>query len=202
MSTRTTGHFDGFDLGGFWDDHEYYAANYTEPAPSDDLVAAVEVELGYRLPDSFVEFARLPGSRNGGGAARCCYQLHHADPRCIEVVMVAGIYAIGRTARYSLLGEIGGTFMLSEWGYPGIGVYFADTPSGGREMLALDYRECGPAGDPSVAHIDQEGDYGITRVAPNFATFIRGLVTEVECYGDVDEAMPGARDGWGGPPAR
>ena len=70
MSPRTTGHFDGFDLEGFWSDHEYYAAEYTEPVPSEELIASVETELGYRLPDSFVEFARRTAAALSPGG---CY---------------------------------------------------------------------------------------------------------------------------------
>jgi hypothetical protein len=42
-------------------------------------------------------------------------------------------------------------------------------------MLCLDYRECGVDGEPRVVHIDQELDYKITVVAPNFESFVRGL---------------------------
>lgn len=57
-------------------------------------------------------------------------------------------------------------------------VYFADCPSGGHDMLCLDYRACGPSGEPSVVHVDQELDYQITFVAPSFEAFIRGLQEE------------------------
>lgn len=186
MTARTTGHFEGFALDGFWSDHEYSVENYGEPAPSDETIA--EVELGYRLPDSFVEFARMAGSRNGGGVERPCWVIDDDDPTTLEIATISGIYAIGRTARYSLLGEIGGTFMMEEWQYPPIGVYFADTPSAGHEMVAFDYRECGPEGEPSVVHVDQEGDYRITPLARDFATFVRGLITEDEAYEGEDEA--------------
>lgn len=42
-------------------------------------------------------------------------------------------------------------------------------------MLCLDYRQFGPNGEPTVVHLDQELDYKITFVAPDFETFIRGL---------------------------
>lgn len=42
-------------------------------------------------------------------------------------------------------------------------------------MLCLDYRACGPQGEPTVVHVDQELGYAITVVAPNFESFIRGL---------------------------
>ena len=45
-------------------------------------------------------------------------------------------------------------------------------------MIMLDYRECGPAGEPRVVHVDQEGDYQITFLAKDFEAFIRGLLHE------------------------
>ena len=65
--------------------------------------------------------------------------------------------------------------MIDEWGYPPIGVYFADCPSAGHDMLCLDYRGCGADGEPQVVHVDQEVDYKTTFVAKDFASFIRGL---------------------------
>ena len=47
-------------------------------------------------------------------------------------------------------------------------------------MIFLDYRECGPQGEPKVVHIDQELDYEITPLADCFEEFIRGLVHEDE----------------------
>jgi hypothetical protein len=45
-------------------------------------------------------------------------------------------------------------------------------------MLCLDYRECGPTGEPPVVHIDQESNYRITPVARDFESFIRGLIDD------------------------
>lgn len=152
------GAFDGVDWAGFWDDGDYSRTTYTEPAPSDALVAEIEAELGVRLPAAYVELARL---RNGGG---------------VERGWIGGIYAIGRTARHSLCGAAGSAFWQQEWGYPAIGVCFADTPSAGHEQYVLDYRDCGPGGEPRVVHVDQERDYAITPVADDFAAFVHGLL--------------------------
>jgi hypothetical protein len=45
-------------------------------------------------------------------------------------------------------------------------------------MLCLDYRACGPTGEPRVVHIDQEWDYAIVDVAETFEAFVRGLEPE------------------------
>lgn len=54
-------------------------------------------------------------------------------------------------------------------------------------MIFLDYRECGPQGEPKVVHIDQEYDYDITPLADSFEEFIRGLVNEEEYQEDPEE---------------
>ncbi len=42
-------------------------------------------------------------------------------------------------------------------------------------MLALDYRECGKDGEPTVVLVDEIEDYEIIKLADTFADFVRGL---------------------------
>jgi hypothetical protein len=90
---------------------------------------------------------------------------------------VVSLAAIGRTAGFSLCGELGSAFWVAEWGYPDIGIYIADCPSAGHDMIALDYRS---PGEPAVVHVDQEWDYQITVLAPDFETFVMGLTDEFD----------------------
>ena len=46
--------FEGFDLTGFWDDSMYALKEYVSDPPSDELIASVEEELGYKLPASYI----------------------------------------------------------------------------------------------------------------------------------------------------
>ena len=45
-------------------------------------------------------------------------------------------------------------------------------------MIALDYRECGPQGEPCVVYVDQSYDYKIIKLANCFEDFIRGLQSD------------------------
>ncbi len=175
------------DVAGLFDDHPSGFTSYTEAAPDDDAVAAVETELGYRLPAAYIELARTV--RNGGLLQRDCFPIDGVPVWAEDHVTVTGIYAIGGTSTYSLLGDLGSTFMLSEWGYPPIGVCFADTPTAGHSEFMLDYRACGPDGELAVVVVDQEDDYSIWPVAPDFATFIRGLVTDERFEEDPAETL-------------
>ncbi|MFJ1299215.1 SMI1/KNR4 family protein [Pseudomonadota bacterium AL_CKDN230030165-1A_HGKHYDSX7] len=169
--------FADFDFDGFWEDHEYSRQNYIEPSPNAAQVAAIEAELGYRLPLAYLELARR---QNGGVVARNCHPMDEPTSWAEDHIAITGLYAIGRDAHYSLCGELGSPFMMREWGYPDIGVVIATCPSAGHDVVMLDYRECGPQGEPRVVHVDQEDDYRITVVAPDFAAFIHGLVGEEE----------------------
>lgn len=183
---RTTGHFADPDLAGLWEEGTW-SDKYNEPTPTDETIARVEAELGFRLPDSYIELMRM---RNGGGLTRNSYPMDETTGWAENHVEVMGIYGIGNTAIYSLCGESGSTFMRDDWGYPSWGVGIADTPSAGHEQLMLDYRDCGPHGEPRVVYVEQENDYAVTPVAADFATFIRGLVPEEE----FDDSAQAAAD--------
>lgn len=168
--------FEGFDLDDLWQDSDYARREYTSEPLTDDLLARIEAGLGYRLPAAYVALAR---HRNGGIPKRYCHRTATPTSWSHDHVAVTGIFGIACTKPCSLAGSFGSRFWMEEWGYPPIGVYFADCPSAGHDMLCLDYRSCGARGDePSVVHVDQEGDYAVTLVAPSFEAFIRGLEGE------------------------
>ncbi|MNJ48745.1 hypothetical protein D3C77_439480 [compost metagenome] len=87
---------------------------------------------------------------------------------------------IGRDKQYAICGDLGSQFMIEDWGYPDIGVVICDCPSAGHDVVMLDYRHCGKDGEPEVIHVDQEADYEITFLAPDFESFIAGLVNDEE----------------------
>jgi hypothetical protein len=164
--------FADFDVAGFWKQSEYGRKQYVGAPLNEAAVAAVEQVLGYKLPESYVEFMQF----QNGGIPRCTN--HRTSERTTwahDHIAITGLYSIGSDKPHSLLGTFSTRFWMEEWGYPPIGVYFADCPSAGHDMVCLDYRACGPTGEPQVVHVDQELDYKIVVVAPNFESFIRGL---------------------------
>lgn len=167
--------FGDFDISDFWAPSDYARKEYVDAPPTSELVASIERRLGYRLPRAYVELAR---HQNGGIPSKTCHRTSEPTSWSHDHVAVHGIYSIGDRKRCSLGSGMGSQFWIDEWGYPPIGVYFADCPSAGHDMICLDYRACGPQGEPQVVHIDQEFDYKIMFVAPSFETFIRGLESQ------------------------
>ena len=181
--------FEGFDLTNFWDDNWYALKEYVSDPPSDELIASVEEELGYKLPAAYIWLMK---QHNGGIPVNTCYPCD--EPTCWsdDHVAITGIFGIGREKSCSLCGELGSQFMIDEWEYPAIGVAICDCPSAGHDMIFLDYRACGPQGEPAVVHVDQENDYKITHLADSFEEFICGL--EHESLYDPDEDAENLED--------
>lgn len=160
----------------FWDDDRLALEEYVDEAPSDTLIASVETELGYRLPETYLALMK---QHNGGIPYATCYPLPNPQEGEQEYVEITGFLSIGRKKPNSLCGTAGNKLFKEGWHYPDYGVYICDCPSAGFDLILLDYRQCGPDGEPSVAYVDMEKRQ-VTTLAPDFATFLQGLVEETE----------------------
>ncbi len=167
--------FEKFDFDTFWKKSDYATENYISEPPTDELINSIEKELGHKLPFSYIEFMKV---QNGGIPYKNSFPTNERTSWVEDHVAVTGFLSIGKEKMYSLCGGLGSQFMIDEWGYPKIGVYFADCPSAGHDMICFDYRKHGKNGEPQVVHIDQEDDYKITFLANNFEKFVTGLVNE------------------------
>lgn len=169
--------FTDFDFSDFWIDSNFSLEEYVEMHPTDDLISSIELELGYKLPASYIELMKL---HNGGTPKNCRYRTNLPTSWSEDHIAITGIMGIGNEKPNSICGDYGSEFWIDEWGYPNIGIYICDCPSAGHDMVMLDYSKCGKKGEPEVVHIDQESDYKKTFLAKNFETFIRGLINESE----------------------
>lgn len=133
--------FDGFDFDGFWDDDEYALKEYVCDPPSDQMIADIEEELGYKLPASYIWLMK---QHNGGIPVNNCCPTDEPTIWADDHVAITGIFGIGRDKPYSLCGTLGSQFMIDEWEYPAIGVAICDCPSAGHDMIFLDYRGLRP----------------------------------------------------------
>lgn len=167
-----------FNWTGFWNDVDYAFESYIGKPVTDKDIKAAEAELGYTLPAAYIELLK---HHNGGVLHKNCFINDEGD--CVNLI---GIYGIDRDKKYSLLGTMGNEFWISKCKYPPIGVVVADTISGGHDMIFLDYRECGPTGEPKVVRVDQECDYSITLLADTFGDFIKNLYISIEDITDEE----------------
>ncbi|WP_334072510.1 SMI1/KNR4 family protein [Paenibacillus sp. A14] len=162
----------GTGMAGFWDDSAEALEKYVSEPPTDDLVASVEEELVFRLPAYYVQMMK---QHNGGVPRQRFFPVDPSESGAgRETVEIAGILGIGRTKKHSLCGEAGSRTLIEQGGYPEIGVVICDCPSA-YEVVMLDYRESGNDREPEVVHVDKKENNRITRLAPDFETFIRGL---------------------------
>ncbi|MDP9700980.1 hypothetical protein J2T16_003893 [Paenibacillus intestini] len=172
-----------YDPATFWRYSDYAQDNHVSSPFDEELIQSIEQELGYKLPASYIQLMK---TQNGGFPARTTFPTQEGTSWAENHIAITSILGIGRDKMYSLGGEFGSRFMIEDWGYPDLGVVICDCPSAGHDVVMLDYRFCGPQGEPCVVHVDQESDYEITYLAPNFEVFIRGLLDE-EDFNLLDE---------------
>lgn len=165
--------FEGFNFSGFWEESAYAEKAYGCGQVNPTVLAEVEKALGYKLPASYVW---LMERHNGGVPFNRAFPTRTPTSWAEDHIAIEGIYGIGLDARGSIIQET--RLMVEEWKYPDIGIAICDCPSAGHDEVFLDYRTCGPQGEPKVVHIDQEDDYAITPLADTFEEFIRGLAGE------------------------
>ena len=180
-------HFENFDWDAFWIEDGYSLQTYTGKPLADDAVKQAEEELGYKLPNSYVELLK---NKNGGISKDVCFRTDVATSWADDHIAICGILGINNHDN-SLLQECGTKFMIEEWGYPEIGIIVCDCPSAGHDCVMLDYSKCGNDGEPQVVHVNVEDENKpvITFLAKDFETFILGLINEDVFLEQDDETV-------------
>ena len=150
---------------------DYDEGFHSTQAVTPERIAQVEAALGYPLPASYIALMTL---HNGGSLNRYIYRYSEEDGGESEL-LVRGISGIGFDGDSTLCGACGSRFWEDpdNWGYPPIGIYFAEEDSG-HGLFALDYRNLPADDEPPVVNIYHDS-MTITRIAANFAEFVRRL---------------------------
>lgn len=136
---------------------------YVGPRLTDEMVSAAEANLGVKLPAALVELFR---ESNGGFMKKPCFDVTGQEgDDCMR--HVGGIGWDG-----GLDGELGSLYMAEEWSYPAGLLWIAGD---GHTGVFLDYRSCGPQGEPAVAWYDAEFEIPPIHLADTFAEFLGQL---------------------------
>ena len=85
--------FGGFDFTNFWEDSAYALEEYVSKPPSDELIASVEEELGYKLPSSYIWLMK---QHNGGIPVNTCFPTDASTSQAKDHAAITGIFGIGR----------------------------------------------------------------------------------------------------------
>ena len=130
---------------------------------TDEMVTEAEQKLGVTLPAEFVALLRV---RNGGAVATTWNAHPLGDDRYVPFF---GMVGIGPDPDMPSI--LSTPFLLDEYLLPSSIVVIEGD---GHYWVALDYRESGPAGEPAVVRLENDGALD-ERLAPDFRTFVTGL---------------------------
>ncbi|HUQ60174.1 SMI1/KNR4 family protein [Lentzea sp.] len=142
-----------------------------QPPLTDEAVRDAEKVLGVRLPEALLELLRV---RNGGTVvdSRSAFPTAEATSWAPDHVPFDSLMGIGPEGRALTLLDT--PYLVGEWGLPSPVVLLSGD---GHTWVALDYRECGPDGEPSVVWLDADHESELL-LAPDFRSFLDGLVSD------------------------
>lgn len=70
-------YFEGIDFDNFWNNQKYYLENCVGNKLDDETIRYVEKELGYKLPESYIELMKI---QNGGAPIKNTWINKDAKP--------------------------------------------------------------------------------------------------------------------------
>ncbi|MFH8625352.1 SMI1/KNR4 family protein [Streptomyces vietnamensis] len=135
---------------------------------TDAVVRDAEQRLGVRLPAALLELLRV---RDGGVVAESWDAYPTDEPTSWSADHVPFDVLMGIGEDDDHLSVLDSAHLIEEWGLPSPLVLLSGD---GHAWIALDYRACGPDGEPSVTWFDVEAETELP-LAGNFRTFVEGL---------------------------
>lgn len=141
---------------------------YIGPSIAFEMVSQAERSLGVKLPESYLELLQIS---NGGFLRYSFFPTDQKNSWHDGFVEISDIQGIGYPD--GLDSELGSKYLCEEWGYPENMVYLSGD---GHTGFFLDYRICGPSGEPSVAWLDVEEEPTVDiQLAATFSDFLSCL---------------------------
>ena len=153
-------YFSKIDFTKFWAKDQYSIDN---EVVTNEKILEVEKKTGFKLPPSLIEILKI----KNGGTPNCL-----AFPTKTQTTWSHNHIQI---TNFCSLKEIANIQLRDEWQYLSTGLVICDCPSGGHDVVMMDYSECGPNGDPKIIHYDQEMEQ-TTFLCNNFIEFVEGLL--------------------------
>ena len=149
-------------------DHPFFhdPAMAAGPPLTDALVAQAEAVLGLRLPQAYLDLLRLC---NGGELRKGWIGTAFPTRTGTSSLVLRDLLGIGGIDGIEQPG--GSLDLIEEWDLPSPGVVLS---SEGPQAVMLDYRSCGPRGEPRVVYVDGDEE-GCWTVAPTMADFVARL---------------------------
>lgn len=156
----------------FWKQGHVPGETYgVDPPLTHDAISDAERKLGVRLPPDSLALLRV---QNGGRVSEDLdgFVVDPPGPRgepYVGLVDMDGLGGAGHPTRVHRSEDRHDP----DYGPPE-GLVLIGSPDAGHQFLALDYRECGPDGEPSVVWTDTELVSNFP-LAPTFRAFVEGL---------------------------
>jgi hypothetical protein len=150
----------------FWSD----STNGRQPPLSHEAVQEAEDVLGVKLPAALLELLWI---QNGGVVADewSSYPTGETTSWAADHVPFETLMGIGPDE--TTLSLLDTPYLVQEWDLPTPIVLLAGD---GHSWIALDYRTCGPHGEPSVTWLDADRQTELP-LAADFRSFVEGLTT-------------------------
>ncbi|MDQ1294011.1 MAG: hypothetical protein QG608_1894 [Actinomycetota bacterium] len=127
--------------------------SYAGPPVREADVRRVEAELGVLLPDAY---ALLLEQRNGGIPKKRRIRTSFANSWADDHIEISAIKGIGGEWGIDSTSRTGSRLLIEEWGYPDIGIVICETPSGGHDVVMLDYSSRSRSNEPTVVYVDED----------------------------------------------
>ncbi|GAB3849479.1 SMI1/KNR4 family protein [Dactylosporangium cerinum] len=139
------------------------------PPLTDESIVDAETQLGVTLPAELICLLRI----QNGGVIADAWDACPADSNFYaeDHVPFDHLHGIGPAGQPGTITLLDTPYLVQEWELPSPVILLSGQ---GHYWLALDYRDCGPAGQPPVVWIDNEMDHELA-LASNFRTFVERL---------------------------